>query len=249
MISVCMATYNGEKYIVQQIDSILTQLKKEDELIISDDGSTDNTIKVIQNTYKDQRIRIVSNEGNHGYTPNFYNALKYAKGDYIFLSDQDDIWMPNKVEVVVNYLKSYDFVHTDAMIVDADLNLINESHNNYYGSKDGFINNLLRSRYLGCCMAFNRKVLNSLFPVPCYSNNYPHDLWVALIAEFYYKAKQIDEPLLMYRRHDKNASDGGNSNDKGIVQIIKKTAYRFYYLYFILRQFSKVRNVRGVENE
>ena len=95
MISVCIATYNGEKYLREQLDSILPQLAESDEVIVSDDGSTDGTIDLIT-SLNDPRIKIVSNSGRKGYVGNFENALKHTTGDYIFLSDQDDIWYPNK---------------------------------------------------------------------------------------------------------------------------------------------------------
>lgn len=107
MISVCMATYNGGRFIKEQIDSILPQLSQYDELIVSDDGSTDRTLEIIA-SYKDERIKVFHHQktGNKYYptlkvcysTNNFENALKQAKGDYIFLCDQDDIWEKNKVE-------------------------------------------------------------------------------------------------------------------------------------------------------
>ena len=233
MISVCMASYNGEKYIKEQIDSIICQIGANDELIISDDGSTDNTINIVKQTYKDGRIKVIHNKGNHGYTPNFYNALKHAKGDYIFLSDQDDVWLPNKVETVINALQNANFVHSDAVIVDDKLNVIVESHDAEYKVTRGFIPNLLRSRYLGCCMAFDRKVLESLFPVPCYTNDYPHDLWIALVAERYFSTQLINEPLILYRRHNANASDGGQGQNSDIIAFIKKVLIRFYYLYYV----------------
>lgn len=95
MISVCMATYNGEEYIKEQLESILCQLGEMDEIIISDDGSTDNTLNIIE-SYNDSRIKIHINTGKHGFVYNFENALQKAKGEYIFLSDQDDIWLPEK---------------------------------------------------------------------------------------------------------------------------------------------------------
>ena len=119
MISVCMATYNGGKYIKEQLDSILPQLGKEDELVISDDGSKDNTYSIIQ-SYGDERIKLFYNHGKHGFVGNFENALKQCKGDYIFLSDQDDIWKVNKVSVVMEKLKDYSLVIHDAEIVDGE---------------------------------------------------------------------------------------------------------------------------------
>jgi hypothetical protein len=107
MISVCIATYNGEKYIKEQILSILAQLSTKDEIIISDDGSTDHTItKILE--ISSPIIKIVYNQNEHGYTANFENALKNAKGNFIFLSDQDDIWEPNKVACCMEHFKKYD---------------------------------------------------------------------------------------------------------------------------------------------
>lgn len=242
-ISVCMATYNGELFLKNQIDSILSQLGEDSELIISDDGSSDGTINIIKQ-YNDARIRLFINRGKHGYTPNFYNALKYARGKYIFLSDQDDIWCENKVKICVSYLEKYDFIHSDAEIVDSNGGKLYPSRNRLYGVKNGFVSNLTRSRYIGCCMAFDKKVLKSIFPVPTYSNSYPHDLWIALIAERYYKTVLLQEPLIKYRRHEKNASDGGKGERKGVLTVFPKVAYRFYYYYFVVRQRKVVNNVK-----
>ena len=104
MISVCVATYNGEKFIREQIESILCQLSSDDEIIVSDDGSTDGTIVII-NCIGDKRIRIIEGPRKHSPTFNFENALKEAKGDYIFLADQDDVWKTNKVEVCMKWLQ------------------------------------------------------------------------------------------------------------------------------------------------
>ena len=95
MNSVCMASFNGERYIKEQIDSILLQIGEDDELIISDDGSTDQTVDVIC-SYRDDRIKFVRNVNRHGCIGNFENALRVASGDFIFLADQDDIWLSDK---------------------------------------------------------------------------------------------------------------------------------------------------------
>lgn len=118
MISVCIATYNGEKYIKEQLLSILPQLGKKDEVIISDDHSTDNTLDIVKGL-NDNRIKIVMNNREKGYTSNFENALSYAIGDYIFLSDQDDIWMSNKVDYCIAELKEYDLVVSDAILINS----------------------------------------------------------------------------------------------------------------------------------
>jgi glycosyltransferase involved in cell wall biosynthesis len=104
MISVCMATYNGAKYIKEQMDSILCQLGKDDEVVVSDDGSTDSTLDIVAE-YGDSRIKIVRNTGAHNFIRNFENSLKAAHGDYIFLADQDDVWLPDKVAKIMQILR------------------------------------------------------------------------------------------------------------------------------------------------
>ena len=200
----------------------------------------------IINSINDSRIKIVINEKKHGYTSNFYNCLKYANGDYIFLSDQDDIWLPQKVEKTMEYLKVYDFVVSDAVEVDAKLQTIKESRFESYKVKRGFITNLCRSRYIGCCMAFNKNVLNSLYPVPSYKNDYPHDLWISLIAEKYFNTALIREPLILYRRHGKNESNGGDSknNNRKLSQKIKS---RFYYIKYVYKQRDIIRRKKGLK--
>ena len=128
MISVCIATYNGGKYISKQIVSILNQLSDSDEIIVSDDGSKDDTINIIESLC-DSRIKSYKNTGKHGVVPNFENALSKAKGDIIFFSDQDDIWADNKVQIMVRELQNADFVVHDALIMDKDDNV---SDVNYY---------------------------------------------------------------------------------------------------------------------
>lgn len=126
MITVCMATYNGEKYIEEQLESVLMQLHSNDEVIISDDGSGDSTVDLIR-TFNDPRIRLLVGNNFFSPTQNFENALKYAKGDYIFLCDQDDVWLPDKVESMLQYLLQYDLVVSDCKVVDAELNVISQS--------------------------------------------------------------------------------------------------------------------------
>ena len=117
MISVCMATYNGERYLREQVDSILRELGEGDELVISDDGSTDSTLDIIK-SFGDVRIKIFHNEGHHGVNGNFENAISKSTGDYIFLSDQDDVWIEGKVKECLEALGDSDLVLHDAMIVE-----------------------------------------------------------------------------------------------------------------------------------
>lgn len=230
MISVCMASYNGEKYIREQLDSILKQLSPEDEIVISDDGSTDKTCIVIK-SINDSRIKLIFNEGKHGFTHNFENALSHAKGDVIFLSDQDDIWRDNKVEVTMRELKDCDFVISDCITVDDTMNILQESRFEAFNIKNGFLQHLIKSRYLGCCMAFKKYVADIALPFPINDDLVEHDIWLAAVALFYFKTTLVKEPLILYRRHGNNTSDGGFDRGYSFLNKIYRRLYRLKELF------------------
>lgn len=220
MISVCMATYNGEKYLREQVDSILVQLESGDELIVSDDYSSDRTLDILRG-YNDSRIKIFMNDYLKGVTGNFENALRHASGDIIFLSDQDDIWLENKVALFKDALKQADLVLSDCMVVDSDKQIIVPSKFKAENVKVGVWHNLYKSGYLGCCMAFKRDVLAWSLPFP--PKHVLHDIWIGLTAGIKGRFILLDEPTLMYRRHSstvtstskslfKNRKGSGNGN-------------------------------------
>ena len=218
MISVCMPTYNGEKYIREQLDSILSQLEEYDEVIISDDSSTDNTIEIIK-SYKDSRIHLYPE--NHFQSPifNMENALKNANGEFIFMSDQDDVWVDNKVTVMMRYLEQYDCVVSDAMIVDSDLNEIAPSYFEICKCKTGIIRNIVKNGYIGCCMAFRQTLLGKVLPFP---QSIPmHDMWIGINAERYGRSIFINEKLIKYRRHENNASATSEKSNNSLVTKMK----------------------------
>ena len=229
MNSVCIATYNGEKYIKEQLESILNQLNNNDEIIVSDDNSTDSTLEIIK-SLKDNRINIYLNEKESGYTRNFENALEKANGDIIFLSDQDDIWMDNKVKVSLVALMNHDFIVHDGQMVDGDLNIINDSIFKYRNVKQGFIANFVQIKYLGCCMVFKREVLKKSLPFPNNQIFVTHDSWITLVSELYFKVKLIKEPLIKYRRHGNNTSLGGAKGDNSLFTKINIRLYSLYNL-------------------
>ena len=229
MISVCMATYNGERYLKEQVDSILNQLSISDELIVSDDGSLDNTLNILR-SYNDNRIKIFKNTGRKGVVGNFENALYQAKGNYIFLADQDDVWLSNKVEVCTSLLQTYQAVVTDCLVVDMNLKIIHESYFKLYKSKKGFLKNIFRSSYLGCCTAFRRELLNVILPMPKSLFLY-HDWWIGFFIDWFGKVKFIDIPCLYFRRHCNNVTA---TTKKSILPIHKKIYYRIQLLLFAL---------------
>lgn len=207
-VSVAMATYNGEKYIKEQLDSILMNLSNNDEIIISDDGSTDTTINIIK-SYKDERIKILEGP-KKGVKKNFENAIKNTSGAYIFLADQDDIWEKNKVETILDeFYKNTDItliVHDAKVFNSKDNKIIYESFFKYRKSKKGIVKNWLKNSYIGCCMAFKRDLKKVILPIP--NNIEMHDQWIGIINEIDGgKTKFLSQNLLMYRRHSKNVSD------------------------------------------
>jgi len=236
-----MATYNGALFIKEQIDTILSQLSKDDELIISDDLSTDDTLEIIK-SFGDPRIKVFLHKDNHGFVRNFENALKKAKGDIIFLSDQDDLWCPNKVERTLKELETVDFTVSDCQTIDKDGNIISYSRIKDYNIKTGFWRLMIKTRYLGCCMAFKRNVLDVALPFPKNAYLMEHDLWLASVAECYFKTSLINEPLITYRRHGNNVSTGGAT--KGYSMPVKLYR-RVYRLIKLMKIRKRVRNCRG----
>lgn len=213
MISVCMATYNGEKYIGEQIGSILPQLGEDDELIISDDGSKDRTIEVVK-SFQDERIKILFNTEKHGYVGNFENALSHAKGDYVFLSDQDDVWKPKKVRSVMAWLKKYDMVIHDALLIDGAGQSLGKTYYSTMHHHTGFLMNLWKTRFLGCCMAFRKNVLDNCLPFP--KHIVAHDYWIGMMGTAKFKYAFIDDVLMEYRRHGGNVSPSSEKSNNSL---------------------------------
>jgi glycosyltransferase involved in cell wall biosynthesis len=225
-ISVCIATYNGEKYIKEQLDSILPQLPNDAEVIISDDSSTDNTVQIIE-SFNDSRIHVWPNQKFRSPIFNFENALKHSHGDYIFLSDQDDVWMPDRIKKMLPLLNEFDLVVSDCKVVNDNQEVLMESFFERVKARKGFLRNLIqRSSYIGCCMAFKRKVLEKALPFP---KNIPmHDFWIAMLAEILFKIKFIHEPLVLYRRH---ASNSSFTASESMNPIYKKIMFRLNTLH------------------
>jgi glycosyltransferase involved in cell wall biosynthesis len=232
--SVCMATYNGEKYIYAQLESILKQLSENDEVIISDDSSTDKTVDIIRN-FNDKRIKLYEHDSVHSPVLNFENALKKASGDIIFLSDQDDIWLDNKVEVVMKLLHSYVLVVSDCVVVNEAGEVIADSFFKLRGAGPGFFNNLIKSSFIGCCMAFNRNIMTKALPFP---QNIPmHDMWIGLIGELFGETYFCREQLVKYRRHSSNLSPMSGENTYSVAEKLK---FRLNLLYHIIRRYTKI---------
>lgn len=201
MISVCLATFNGELFIRQQLESILRS-PMVSEVLVSDDGSTDGTLDRVR-AIGDPRVRVMQGP-REGPARNFESVLQQAAGDLIFLSDQDDVWLPRKVETMAAALRTTDLAVCNCKVVDADLVEMYPSFFALRRSGPGVAANLFRNSYLGCCMAFRREVLDRALPFPPALPM--HDWWLGLVAESFGSVVFIDEPLVLYRRHGRTAS-------------------------------------------
>jgi glycosyltransferase involved in cell wall biosynthesis len=230
MVSVCLATKNGSAYLREQIDSILAQLTNEDELIITDDASTDETVSIV-NTYNDRRITLLQHHSSVGVTRNFEKGLNVCKGAYIFLADQDDVWSPHKIERMVSELQHCDLAICDCAISDYQLNVNASSFFSDNRSGKGLLKNLYRNSYMGCCMAFRREILARALPFP---KDIPiHDFWIGLIAELHFSVNFIPEVLVRHRRHGSNASTTGQTSRFTFMQRIE---YRYRIVKALLLQ-------------
>lgn len=213
MISVCLPLYNGERFVSEQIQSILSQLASGDELIISDDASTDKSIEVLRRI-QDSRIRLLIHSQRLGAVGNMQRALMASKGGYVFLSDQDDLWMPGKVSSCLTSLKTFDLVLHDAVILDEAGRPILPSLFAMRSARRGFWANWFRNSYTGCCMAFRREVLLASLPFPAHIPM--HDQWIGLVAERKFKVSFLPEALIGYRQHGNNATNTVHGSNNSI---------------------------------
>lgn len=240
MISVCMATYNGARFIKEQIDSILLQLGADDELIVSDDGSTDGTLEILAEYMAvDGRVKVLHHEKNPAYakirhsrnfyyaTDNFENALRHASGDYIFLSDQDDVWVECKIQKMIEKLQNFDLVMSNFSIIDENGQVVREKFYAHAPISRKLIKNIVGSNFLGSAMAFNRAALERALPFP--KNLLGHDLWIGCL-----NCKNgvfLDEPLHFYRRYNSNVSTTTGKSGNSF----------FYKVYWRISFFVKVK--------
>jgi len=212
-IDVLLATYNGEKYLKEQIESILNQTYKNIHLIISDDNSKDGTPEILKQYEKDERITVYFQEQNLGYVRNFEFLLKQVQSDYYMLSDQDDIWLPEKIEKSMETLKreNADFVFGDLEVVDENLNTIYESFGDFMllNRKIKKCINTYEVNYLyncvtGCTVLSKKQFLKYILPIPNNSKYLIHDYWMALMVALNGKLVYMPEKYIKYRQHGNN---------------------------------------------
>ncbi len=205
-VSIAMATYNGEIFIKEQIKSLLNQTYANIEIIICDDCSTDNTFQILQDySKKDNRIKLFKNQKNLGYVKNFEKAISLCNGEYIALSDQDDIWLEKKIEILLNDIGNFDLIHSDAYLIDENGEILHKSYSNFakkqLNPKD-IIELAFTPMVTGCTCMFTKDLKEKVLPF-C-SEIHVHDLWISLVAFKNNGIKYNSESLIKYRQHDNN---------------------------------------------
>ena len=212
-VDILLATYNGEKYLKEQIESLLNQTYTNIQIIISDDCSTDGTKDILKSYENNEKIKVYYQENNLGYVKNFEFLLKKVESDLYMLCDQDDFWKKEKVEKTVDKLQkeNLDLVFGDLEVVDEKLNLLYPSYNKYMhlAHKIDKYHKDYKLQYLyncmtGCTMMSKKKFLDKILPLPTNSKYMIHDYWIGLIVSLNGKVGYLDKPYILYRQHGKN---------------------------------------------
>lgn len=230
-ISVAMCTYNGERFVEEQLKSMLNQTYKNFEIIITDDGSSDNTIEII-NKYisKDDRIKLYINENNLGFVKNFEKSISLCTGDYIALADQDDIWKINKLEYFIENIKENILIYSDAILIDdkgESLNAFLIAPKNQLVSGSNNKAFLLSNCVSGNTLMFKKELINEILPIP--KNTRFHDMWIAFVASTYGSIIAVDEPMTYYRRYEQQ-----------ITNKVQKEEYKGFESRLSIKEKSKI---------
>ena len=211
-----MATYNGEKYLVEQLDSIINQTYHNWNLLIRDDNSTDKTLEIIQDYQKkDNRIKLLKdNKGNLGIVKNFEELLKSSESEFIMFSDQDDIWVENKLDM---YLKMIEKIKNKGFMIHSDAILFDKNKSNIL--KDTFISKKAINRGLenvffnyfvqGATILISKEIKNFILPFP--KEVYLHDRYIHLISELFFERIFVNKALIYYRQHGDNQIGAKNT--------------------------------------
>ena len=204
LISVVMATYNGERFLREQLDSIVNQTYPNLEIIIVDDASQDNTLMIL-NEYgtKHANVRIFMAQQNLGYIKNFERGLRLCKGDFVALSDQDDVWLPEKLSVLYEEIGEHNLAYCNSELIDEEGNRLGVRLSNVKNLQDFWtpLNFVVGNSTPGHAMLIRKIVIEQSLPLP---ETFPHDYWIGFVSTFTTSMKYIDQVLVLYRQHSNN---------------------------------------------
>lgn len=254
-IAILMATYNGERFLHYQFESLLKQTNQDWVLYIHDDNSTDCTVKIIQEyveKYKEQIIFLDDDVSFGNATKNFSYMINKISADYMMFCDQDDIWLENKIELTMKTMEKTEYdnrgepvmVHTDLRVVDQQLNVIHNSFCKFMRinpKRDSLNNLLVRNIATGCTMMINRPLINLLQPIP--DEIIVHDWWIALVASSFGKIVFIPSTTILYRQHEANTI--GANAQTGFVNSLRLLAYNRQELINYIQQGKTFHKIHG----
>ena len=218
MISILLASYNGEKYVAEQIDSLLSQTFQKFKLFIRDDCSNDGTFSIIKgyaNKHSDKIFAEQNKENSGGAKHNFFQMMLEYKDDYTMLCDQDDVWLPNKIETTLTKMRSMEsefgtctpiLVHTDLRVVNEKLETISPSYKTSMNSdynKTKLCNQIIQNTLTGCTAMYNRALAEMIAETPQFT--VMHDWWLMITASAFGRIASIDTQTVLYRQHGGNA--------------------------------------------
>lgn len=203
-----------------------------DELLISDDGSSDGTLDILA-SYGTQ-VRVIGSKRAGGVVANFERVLSAASGDLIVLCDQDDVWLPNRLELVRERLAHVSMLMMNADVVDAKAQSLGMDVYGMVGFHPGFLRTLIQNKYVGCCLAFRRELLVLALPFP--SHIQWHDWYLALIAELLFEVESHPTKTLLFRRHGHNASPTGQRSGASLLSKLKARAWMSRAVLIALRR-------------
>ena len=245
-----MATYNGEKYLKEQLDSIKNQTYTNFELIIQDDCSSDKTVEILQN-YDDIDIKLYKNEKNLGYIKNFESLLKKASGDYIAICDQDDIWEGDKLEILINTIDKNTLIYSDSLLVDENGNSLNKTlsqklKNNFINSNSA-LNFLYDNSVSAHAMLFKKELLDYIFPFP---KTIYFDAWIAANGANLGLVKYVDKTLIRYRQHTTNTLGNVQKKDTKLTNKIQnKVQKKEQEVENTLEKIKEMINLKSIKKE
>lgn len=226
ILKILLSTYNGEKYLKQQLDSLLSQTYKNFEIIARDDGSQDKTLEILQS----YNISIIDSKENLGAKGSFGALLEYAiqnsASDYFMFCDQDDVWHPEKISRTIEKMQQVEalyphqavLVHTDLSVVDRDLRMLHNSfwkYQNIDPTKDSLNGLILHNTVTGCTTMINRPLAQIVKNIP--QEAIMHDWWISLTASAFGRIGYVDKPLMFYRQHGANDTGAKNYGWKHII--------------------------------
>ncbi|MEP6750218.1 MAG: glycosyltransferase family 2 protein, partial [Bacteroidota bacterium] len=229
LVSVVMATYNGERFLEEQLNSIINQTYPAIEIIVVDDGSTDNTLETLKKyAGRYNNIKLYFSEGNLGYIKNFEKGCRLATGAYISFCDQDDVWSLDKTSLLMNAIGDYPMIYCDSELVDGTLKSLHKKHSDHKNLRayDNCLYFTTDNCVGGHALIMKKEIFSYADPFPV---EMPYDLWCAFVATFYGGIQYFNQSLVKWRQHENNVTTSGKSKHVKLAETRKRLQLFYEY--------------------